>query len=114
MKKLIALFTLIIILTACGPAEPEPISISLKALDIAWETPDLTAAAGQTITLEVINTGVLDHTFTIEELALDLEVSPDESIEITFMVSELGTYDFICTTAGHAEAGMVGTLTITP
>jgi uncharacterized cupredoxin-like copper-binding protein len=49
-----------------------------------------------------------------EELLLEIhEIAPGESTTETFTApSEPGDYAFLCVVPGHAEAGMVGTLTV--
>jgi len=38
--------------------------------------------------------------------------SPGDSATIEFTPTKAGTYEFFCTTAGHKEAGMIGTLVV--
>jgi nitrite reductase (NO-forming) len=84
----------------------------LEALDIKWDKIELEARAGQTITLVIENKGVLDHDFVIEELGIEVKLSPGETQEVTFVVDEIGTYTYICAVPGHLDAGMIGQLTI--
>lgn len=93
------------------PAATEDGSIILEALDpYAWSQTEITLAPGDTI--EVVNPGLTDHDFTVDELGIAEALSGDP-IAITIPDdAEPGTYEFYCSVAGHREGGMVGTLTI--
>jgi uncharacterized cupredoxin-like copper-binding protein len=39
-------------------------------------------------------------------------VAPGETGNVTFTAPAAGTYQFVCTIAGHAAAGMVGTFNV--
>ncbi len=45
---------------------------------------------------------------------IHLAVEPGEMATITFIPHEVGEYEFYCSVPGHKEAGMSGTLTVTP
>jgi len=45
---------------------------------------------------------------------IHLAVEPSETATITFIPHEVGEYEFYCSVPGHKEAGMSGTLTVTP
>jgi len=44
----------------------------------------------------------------------ELELKPGAVAEWVFVPQRPGTYDLRCVIAGHAEAGMVGEIVITP
>jgi len=51
----------------------------------------------------------------IEGLAnLDAGARPGQTQRLRFRIDEPGTYRIVCSFAGHAEAGMVGVLVVTP
>jgi plastocyanin len=87
--------------------------------EFEFDPNDLTASQGDAITAE--NTGQIVHNLTIvagedpdapgEELATTEDVQPGDSGEVTVDVDP-GNYSIICTIPGHAEDGMVGTLTV--
>lgn len=120
MDKQLRLLTFIallgILLGACGPsAEPTelpPLEITLTALDIKWDTENIEAKVGQTITLTLVNEGLLDHNFEITELGIDVNIVAGATEVTTFVITQSGTFDFICNVSGHLEAGMVGTITV--
>ncbi|MER3437342.1 MAG: hypothetical protein C4346_06975 [Chloroflexota bacterium] len=61
------------------------------------------------VLLTVTNDGALPHSFVINELGINLPVSPGETKETHIRVPA-GAYTFACDVPGHEEAGMTGTL----
>ncbi|HUO45676.1 MAG TPA: cupredoxin domain-containing protein [Acidimicrobiia bacterium] len=91
-------------------APPPPAGIHLVSKNVAFSETTLVAAAGEvTVTLE--NRDLFWHTFTIEELGVDLRVPVGAELPVTFVATP-GDYRFICAIPGHPEAGMVGTLRV--
>jgi uncharacterized cupredoxin-like copper-binding protein len=85
---------------------------AISMVDLAFEPTELTIAADTDVTFTVTNDGALPHTFTIEEQGIDTgEVAAGASAEVTVNLPA-GEYEFICTVAGHADAGMVGKLIV--
>lgn len=89
--------------------QAEPVVIT--AVDIAWEPNDVTIPANTDVTIQVPNAGAALHTFVIEDQGVKLEIAPGETKEVSVNLPA-GTYSYICDVPGHAEAGMVGTLTV--
>jgi len=115
------------------PTGPKEFTVAVKD-EFNFDPNTLAAKAGEEVNIMLDNTGTIPHSFAIlnlgvtaedvvgasedaqhELLALELhEVTPGEADEGTFTApSEPGEYTFICTVPGHAQAGMVGTLTVT-
>lgn len=91
-------------------AETEAGDIHLVAKNVAFAETEIATTAGEvTVTLE--NKDLFWHTFTIEELGVDLRVPVGAELPITFEAPP-GEYEFICAIPGHTEAGMRGTLTV--
>jgi len=112
---LLALCFSILMLVACGdePAALPPLELTLHAQDIKFDQNVLTAKVNQPVNLTYINEGTIDHAFKIEGLVEEYKVKPGETHIFTFMPKKAGKFKFVCAMPGHAEAGMVGTLTIT-
>lgn len=93
------------------PASTDGGSPLLQALDpYEWSETELTVQPGDTI--EAVNAGVSQHNFVVEELGIEVDLTSDP-VAITIPDdAEPGEYEFICSIPGHAENGMVGTLTI--
>jgi plastocyanin len=81
--------------------------ISLITRDIEFQTTSLEGVAGE-ISVFVENQDATLHTFTIEELDVDLDIPASKSARVTFE-AEPGTYRFFC--VPH-EGDMEGTLVV--
>ena len=131
MKKSIGLFylfiILIIVLTACAPKEYK---FNVKLEEFKFIPDSFSVPAGAQVTMEMENTGALEHELVIMLLSKDATLPFDENDEaniyweaelqpgtkqsVTFTApSEPGEYQLVCGTAGHLEQGMKGTLTVT-
>ena len=76
---------------------------------------NLTAKAGQPVTVNFQNAGALEHSFVIDAFDVKFEhVQPGQTAAATFTPTAAGTYVFYCDVPGHKDAGMKGTLTVTP
>ena len=81
--------------------------IAIAAEDFEFSEQDITASGGR-VAVFVENKDTTLHTFTIEELGVDLPIPAGEPARIAFD-AEPGTYEFIC--RPHAP-GMSGTLEV--
>ena len=130
----VALAALPWLLAACAVQEPlpQPVEITLEARDIAFGAPEVEVTLGQPVRLIFKNTGQLEHDFNVETIlvtrvkeestghghnsgatvALHVAAEPGGTARLEFTPLEPGTYFFYCSTAGHQEAGMYGTLIV--
>ena len=76
-----------------------------------FKTAQLNSKSGETMRLVLKNDDLYIHTFTIEELDIDVTVGPrgEKALELT--PSNAGTFEYICTITGHES--MTGTLNVT-
>ncbi len=66
------------------------------------------------VTFQVKNAGTIEHNFVIQGTAVKLEgLQPGQTKSATVALKP-GQYTMECTIPGHAEAGMVGTITVAP
>jgi uncharacterized cupredoxin-like copper-binding protein len=115
ITALVAVFSLA--LAACGGgggSTPEPLAVTINGEDIKFDVTAIEAKAGQTVNVTYVNKGVLDHTFLIDGLVTEQKAAPGQTITFSFTPKSAGTFEFYCNVAGHKEAGMIGTLTVTP
>ena len=109
-----------------GSAAPAGVSDSLTvvATEFAFDPADVTVPAGVEVPVEMENAGAVDHNWKVLSAEIGSESEFDESLVLGevpdvpagetasgSVTVEAGTYQVICTIAGHFEAGMVGTLT---
>ncbi len=74
-----------------------------------FDPADLTFDAGETVDFTFVGESVF-HTFTVEELGIDVDVNGGETVSFEFTFDEPGTYTLIC--IPHQALGMVGTITV--
>ena len=119
--------------SAAASAGPKSFEVSVKD-EFTFQPNALTVQAGEEVEVTFKNTGSVNHAFVIlnegvtpedlvgasedeehELLIMEMhEIAAGESNTETFTAPEKpGDYTFICTVPGHADAGMVGTLTVT-
>jgi plastocyanin len=89
------------------------LQLSASPTKIAFDTTTLSAQAGK-VTIDFSNPSALEHDVAIEQNGKQIAISETIAKGKTSVSAELepGTYTFLCTVPGHAEAGMEGTLTI--
>jgi plastocyanin len=103
-------------------AKPEPstakgaggtLQLAADPSAIAYDTTSLTSEAGE-VTIDFTNPAPLEHDVAIEKDGKEIAASELIAESETSVSAELepGTYTFLCTVPGHAEAGMEGTLVV--
>jgi len=119
-------------LGGCGDSGPST-EISATLQEFKFSPTDWTVAAGQEITLDLENTGAVLHEFVIlkpgvtiaseadlpateEELLAnfvywEIELENGQTTKATFTAPPAGTYQVICATEDHFNAGMKASLT---
>lgn len=97
-------------LAANGDAAGVEADLVVVSNNVLFEPTELSAAAGQ-ITVRKINQDLFWHTFTIDELGVDLPVAVGGDRTVTF-TAPAGTYEYYCRIPGH-ETRMRGTLVVT-
>lgn len=118
-----------------GDAKAVRRTITLRMTDDMRFTPDsITVKQGETVRLRVENKGKILHEIvlgtpaTLEEHAQLMvkfptmehdepymaHVAPGTSGELLWRFNRAGKFDFACLIAGHFQAGMRGTITVTP
>lgn len=65
------------------------------------------------ITLTLTNADAFPHDLMIDALGLKIQLPPSATVTQTFSATT-GVYELYCSIPGHREAGMVGTMTVTP
>jgi plastocyanin len=89
------------------------LKLSADPSALAFSTTELSAKAGQ-VTIDFNNPSPIPHNVVIEENGKELagfEPLAEGEEEVSADLKP-GTYTFLCTVPGHAEAGMEGTLTV--
>jgi plastocyanin len=92
----------------------ETLKLSAEPSKIAFDTTELTADKAGKVTIDFNNPSALEHDVAIEENGRQIAISETITEGNTSVSANLkpGTYTYLCTVPGHAEAGMEGTLTV--
>ncbi len=69
--------------------------ITVQAIDVAFDKASLGAEAGSTVEIEFSNDDVLTHTFTVDEIEVDLELPSGESGTVQFTFPD-ESFEFYC------------------
>jgi uncharacterized cupredoxin-like copper-binding protein len=86
--------------------------VEIKAVDLEFEPSEFSIAANTDVTVTITNDGVLEHDFAVDDLGVASDaIMSGDSTTVTINAAP-GTYEFHCTVPGHAQAGMVGTITV--
>jgi plastocyanin len=96
-----------------GAGASTTLKLSADPTALAFDTTELTAKPGQ-VTIDFDNPSPIPHNVVIEEDGKELAgfepiAEGEEKVSADL---KPGTYTFLCTVPGHAEAGMEGTLTV--
>src|SRR4051794_31064782 len=89
------------------------LQLAASPTDIAFDKKELSSAPGE-VTIDFTNPAPLEHDVAIEKDGKEIAGSELIAEGKTSVTADLapGTYTFLCTVPGHAEAGMTGTLTV--
>ena len=100
------------------PVAPGPATeVTVKLNDSGGRGPfsfgpaDLAFDAGETVNFTFVGETAF-HTFTVEELGIDIDVAAGETVSFQHTFDTPGTYTLIC--IPHEALGMVGTITVGP
>lgn len=107
---------LALVLTGCASEEevspPEEAVVNVTAGEGYFEPDVIMVDQGQDVTVFIANITEGNHTFTIDELGVNVSLAPGEQGEVTFTATEVGTFEFYCNEPGHRDAGMYGYLEV--
>jgi plastocyanin len=89
------------------------LQLAASPSDLAFDKTSLSSKPGK-VTIDFDNPAALEHNVAIEQGGKEIATSETLAEGKTSVSADLapGTYTFLCTVPGHAEAGMEGTLTV--
>ena len=94
-----------------SPAAEAPVTIDMQYGGMFFAPDSITVQRGQEVTINLQGAGT--HTFTIDELGINVPLSGSADESVTFTPEQAGTYAFYCAIPGHRQQGMEGTLIVT-
>lgn len=98
---------------AATPESDGPRLVIIESTEFGFEPSTIDVTEGEEIIIRLVNTGAVEHNVDIEPLGLLLTAAPGETVEETLVVpGGRSVADFSCSLPGHAEAGMVGRVSI--
>jgi len=89
------------------------LQLAASETDLAFDKTSLTSKPGK-VTIDFDNPSALEHNVAIEQNGKEIAISETLAKGETSVSADLvpGTYTYLCTIPGHAEAGMEGTLVV--
>ena len=87
-------------------------SVSVSMVDLKFEPADVTIPANTDVTVTVTNNGALDHNWDVLGTAFKTEIAGGGDVQTITVNLAAGSYDVQCDVPGHAQAGMIGKLTV--
>ena len=116
MRRALAAFSLFaVVLASCGgggAAAGPSNDLTITMTEFKFDPVNPTVNAGQPIKLRVKNAGTVEHDIVIDKAGVNLLVKAGASAAKEIPAPAAGTYDIVCSIAGHKEAGMVGKLIV--
>jgi len=129
---ILSLFSLLaLLLTACGggAADQPSTTLTVEMMEFMFDPQTFTIQAGEVISLDLSNSGAVEHNFVIlkkgltaegnfeheanlENILFEAKLGPGEAGSFTFTIAEAGEYQVICSIPGHLAAGMAGKLIV--
>ncbi|HZA20907.1 MAG TPA: cupredoxin domain-containing protein [Actinomycetota bacterium] len=111
----VALVAIALILGACGGDDDGggdggggSETLDVTARDFEFAETSLSVPAGEEVEVQFTNEGEAEHSFTVEDLEVEVEADGGESATTTF-TADAGTYEFHC--EYHPDQ-MTGELTV--
>ncbi len=78
-----------------GTDTPADGVITVQAIDVAFDKTSISAEAGSAIEIDFSNEGLLSHTFTVDEIEVDLVLARGESGTLQFTFPD-ESFEFYC------------------
>ena len=102
-------------LPGCGdgdsPTRPSDGQLEITASSFQFQPRDIAIYPDESVLL-VLHSTDGRHTFTVDELSVDVEIPAGEQVTSELTTAKLGTFTFYCAVEGHREQGMKGTLKV--
>jgi Cu+-exporting ATPase len=91
------------------------VDVEIHAANVRFTPAEVTVPAGRFVVVRFTNDDPVFHDWMVEGVAnVDAGARPGQTQQIRFRLDTPGAYAIICSVEGHAAAGMVGRLVVTP
>jgi Cu+-exporting ATPase len=89
--------------------------VAITASQFRFQPAEVSVKAGDWVLVEFTNDDSVVHDWMVDGIPnVDVAARPGQTARLRFVIDEPGTYEVMCSIPGHAEAGMVGMLMVTP
>ncbi|RLE14088.1 MAG: hypothetical protein DRJ28_06335 [Actinobacteria bacterium] len=88
--------------------------VIVEADEFGFSPETITVVANTPVNLTPVNTGSVFHDLTIQAVGFRVAADGGEPVSGGLVPQTPGTYEFECSISGHAQAGMTGSLVVTP
>jgi len=88
--------------------------VIVEADEFGFSPESITVVANTPVNLTLVNTGSIFHDLTIKDVGFRVAADGGERVTGGLVPQAPGTYEFECSVSGHAQAGMTGSLVVTP
>lgn len=139
MRRFTLVFIMFVVfalaLTACGGTASRAQEVQVETTEFKFSPATIQVEAGTPVKLTLLNKGSVEHDLSVVEILLtDVKTTTDshghemsnmpiqpklhvaavagKSSVIEFTPTRPGTYEVLCTVAGHKEAGMIAQLIV--
>ena len=91
---------------------PPDTTLSVEEKDMGFVTKEIKVKTGNNILIIVKNSDASVHTFTVDELSVNVENPASRTSLVGFKADRAGTFKFYCSIPGHREGGMEGVIVV--
>lgn len=93
------------------PAPAAAGGVAITASYAKFQPNQIEAAKDKATRLDLTSSDV-NHTFTVDDLGINISIPAGKSASQTITPTKSGTFTFYCAVPGHRQAGMEGKLTV--
>ena len=98
-----------------GVADGRLVYIGVGGAIDGMVNPDLAVRRGERVRIDIVNGDGVGHDLALPDLAVQTPLGArDRAVGVTFTPGSNGVFPYLCTVAGHRQAGMAGRLVVTP
>jgi plastocyanin len=91
------------------------LDVEIHAGNVRFSPAEVVVPAGRFVVVRFTNDDPVFHDWMVEGVAnVDAGARPGQTQRIRFRLETPGEYAIVCSVEGHAQAGMVGRLVVTP
>ena len=86
--------------------------VTVATDDLRFSPSTIKVKTGEAVNIDLVNSDDIVHDFTVPAFGIHVRLQPGQRTTIGMQPAAAGSYPFLCTVAGHAQAGMRGTIVV--